>query len=267
MLYHYLLFISFLLHHLTKDSKPLAMAEWFHEQPTTATIHFISFLFQNPTYTSNTNWRKEEERETNSNRTTMRFLKFLWRIRCNCKIESNRQLILLYNPFIFLIKGLVINLFFFFLNKKVGFWCGLINLTSFDGKSNITCIAKTLTRLLLWGQHICVFSVLWSNRISYVRTETHKWWKIYSTPKNHINWYLFPWYLFPILCVHLALMKVANLFYYSAYFYYYSWAPLHFLVLFMGLTILFQLTFIFIYSTFSKISRSQMDPMLAKLLY
>ena len=32
------------------------MAEWFHEQHATALIHFISFLY----------WRKEEERETNS---------------------------------------------------------------------------------------------------------------------------------------------------------------------------------------------------------
>ena len=42
-----------------------------------------------------------------------------------------------------------------------------------------------------------------------------------------------------------------KLFYYLTYFFYYSWALLHFLVLFMGPTILFQLTFSFIYSTFS----------------
>ena len=42
-----------------------------------------------------------------------------------------------------------------------------------------------------------------------------------------------------------------KLFHYSAYFCYYSWVPLHFLVLFMSLTVLFQLTFTFIYSTFS----------------
>ena len=36
----------------------------------------------------------------------------------------------------------------------------------------------------------------------------------------------------------------------SAYFYYYSWAPLQFLLLFMSLTVLFQLTFTFIYITF-----------------
>ena len=38
----------------------------------------------------------------------------------------------------------------------------------------------------------------------------------------------------------------------SAYFCYYSWVPLHFLVLFIGSTVLFQLTFTFIYSTFNK---------------
>ena len=37
-----------------------------------------------------------------------------------------------------------------------------------------------------------------------------------------------------------------SLFYYSDYFCYYSWALLHFLILFMSLTILFQLTFTFI---------------------
>ena len=36
-----------------------------------------------------------------------------------------------------------------------------------------------------------------------------------------------------------------NLFYYLTYFYYYLWVTLHFLVLFMGLTVLFQLTFTF----------------------
>ena len=37
-----------------------------------------------------------------------------------------------------------------------------------------------------------------------------------------------------------------------AYFCYYSWVSLHFLVLFMSLTILFLLTFTFIYCTFNK---------------
>ena len=41
----------------------------------------------------------------------------------------------------------------------------------------------------------------------------------------------------------------ASLFYYSAYFCYYSWVSLYFLVLFMGSTVLFQLIFTFIYST------------------
>ena len=44
----------------------------------------------------------------------------------------------------------------------------------------------------------------------------------------------------------------ANIFYYSAYFLYYLWVSLHFLILFMSLTILFQLIFTFIYNTFSK---------------
>ena len=44
----------------------------------------------------------------------------------------------------------------------------------------------------------------------------------------------------------------ANLFYYSAYFCYYLLVLLHFLLLFIDLTVLFQLTFTFIYNTFSK---------------
>ena len=60
--------------------------------------------------------------------------------------------------------------------------------------------------------------------------------------------------LFNLLILRVSLAKIifANLFYYSAYLCYYLWAPLHFSVLFMGLTVLFQLTFTFIYSTFSK---------------
>ena len=43
-----------------------------------------------------------------------------------------------------------------------------------------------------------------------------------------------------------------KLFYYLAYFCYYLWVLLYFLVLFMGPIVLFQLTFTFIYNTFSK---------------
>ena len=64
----------------------------------------------------------------------------------------------------------------------------------------------------------------------------------------------------------LAKIIFANLFYYSTYFYYYLWAPLHFFVLFMGLTLLFQLTF-YLYQyyfqqkvfSFNKINKSQTD--------
>ena len=54
------------------------------------------------------------------------------------------------------------------------------------------------------------------------------------------------------LSICLASLFFANLFYYSAYFQYYSWVSLHFLALFMDLNILFQLTFTFIYNTFRK---------------
>ena len=52
--------------------------------------------------------------------------------------------------------------------------------------------------------------------------------------------------------VNLASLFFVNLFYYSAYFYYYLWISLHFLVQFMDLTVLFQLIFTFIYSIFNK---------------
>ena len=55
-----------------------------------------------------------------------------------------------------------------------------------------------------------------------------------------------------ILSVCLAKIIFVNLFYYSTYFYYYLWALLHFLELFMGSIVLFQLTFSFIYSSFNK---------------
>ena len=55
------------------------------------------------------------------------------------------------------------------------------------------------------------------------------------------------------------MINFASLFYYSAYFCYYSWISLHFLVLFMGSIILFQLTFTFIYNTFSKKNQFQQN--------
>ena len=54
------------------------------------------------------------------------------------------------------------------------------------------------------------------------------------------------------LSVRLALMKVTSLFYYSVYFFNYLWALLYYLILFICPIALFQLTFTFIYSTFSK---------------
>ena len=49
-----------------------------------------------------------------------------------------------------------------------------------------------------------------------------------------------------------VVIKFVNLFYYLVYFYYYLWVLLYFLILFIDLTILFQLTFTFIYITFNK---------------
>ena len=54
------------------------------------------------------------------------------------------------------------------------------------------------------------------------------------------------------LSVCLASLFFVNLFYYSAYFCYYLWVSLHFLVLFMSFIIPFQLIFTFIYRTFSQ---------------
>ena len=55
-----------------------------------------------------------------------------------------------------------------------------------------------------------------------------------------------------IISVRLAKIIFANLFYYLTYFCYYSYISLYFLVLFISFTVLFQLTFTFIYSTFNK---------------
>ena len=53
------------------------------------------------------------------------------------------------------------------------------------------------------------------------------------------------------LSVRLGVGEKLKLFHYSTYFYYYSWVPLHFLAQFMSPTILFQLTFSFIYRIFN----------------
>ena len=51
--------------------------------------------------------------------------------------------------------------------------------------------------------------------------------------------------------MHLGSNEKLKLFHYSAYFYYYLYASLHFFVLFIGPIVLFQLIFTFIYNTFS----------------
>ena len=55
-----------------------------------------------------------------------------------------------------------------------------------------------------------------------------------------------------LLRLHLGTDYKVSLFYYLIYFYCYLRVTPHFLVLFMSLTVPFQLAFIFIYSTFSK---------------
>ena len=75
---------------------------------------------------------------------------------------------------------------------------------------------------------------------------------------NEHNWYvflikcLFDMINFANLILKKKKKKNANLFYYSVYFCYYLWVLSHFLVLFISLTILFQLTFTFIYNIFNK---------------
>ena len=49
-----------------------------------------------------------------------------------------------------------------------------------------------------------------------------------------------------VISVHLGVDEKLKLFNYLAYFCYYLWASLHFLALFMGPIVLFQLTFTFI---------------------
>ena len=76
------------------------------------------------------------------------------------------------------------------------------------------------------------------------------------------NWLSYPVQGLQITLCPFDMINFANLFYYSTYFCNYSWVSLHFLVLFMDPTVLFQLIFTFIYSTFSKINGSQINHLL-----
>ena len=72
--------------------------------------------------------------------------------------------------------------------------------------------------------------------------------------KPTVNWRYTPEdyrYSVDIVCVRSNYLK-SQLIYYSVYFYYYIWDSQHFLILFICFTVLFQLTFTFIYNTFSK---------------
>ena len=73
-----------------------------------------------------------------------------------------------------------------------------------------------------------------------------------STSLGSAPEYSHPWSIMEELSVCLASLFFANLFYYLAFFTIIHGSQLHFLVLFIGHTELFQLTFTFIYSTFSK---------------
>ena len=55
-------------------------------------------------------------------------------------------------------------------------------------------------------------------------------------------------FIAPKITLSVCLAKIKK----PIYFYYYLWVSLYFLVLLMSLTVLLQLTFTFIYSTFSK---------------
>ena len=57
--------------------------------------------------------------------------------------------------------------------------------------------------------------------------------------------------VFIIQC-QFGIINFVNLFYYPAYFLYYSWVPLYFLVLFINSTLLYRLIFTFIYNIFNK---------------
>ena len=86
-----------------------------------------------------------------------------------------------------------------------------------------------------------------------------KWWERQRHSLQHSNSKKKRFTAFPelhmlifFIKLHLYSLFFANLFYYSTYFYYYSWALLHLLVLFIGPAILFQPSFTFIYNIFSK---------------
>ena len=75
-------------------------------------------------------------------------------------------------------------------------------------------------------------------------------WPLYETVLYMIPHHA--WKTISFLQVYLTKIIFANLLYYWSYFYYYSRVLLHFLIQFIHLTVLFQLSFIFIYRTLSK---------------
>ena len=81
----------------------------------------------------------------------------------------------------------------------------------------------------------------WTSKLVFAKKKKKKWdYKFLKQKKKQI------------FNVRLVKIIFANLFYYLAYFCYYLWVSLYFLVQFMDITVLFQLTFTFIYGTFTK---------------
>ena len=142
----------------------------------------------------------------------------------------------------------------------------------------------------MWFVHRCsyyksprVFGVAWGYKLlvslDTTKIQTHlrlrfKQWvlcTVHGTYKylfplkqlqNWVSWHyshIWKWFCYNVFSFQFSIISdiqthpiFGNLFYYLTYFCYYSWVPLHFLVLFMGSTVLFQLTFSFIYSIFNK---------------
>ena len=96
---------------------------------------------------------------------------------------------------------------------------------------------------IIYGSH-CTISAnfYWLVFISYVQ--------LFKTSRFSSSYHFFQGR--SILKLYLRQLILASIFYQLAYFCYYSWVLLHFLILFMNSIVLFQLTCSFIYSTLIK---------------
>ena len=137
----------------------------------------------------------------------------------------------------------------------------LVQLTKFDLICGVKILVWSIRPHSPWTRSFCF--VVFITRISISITHHSK---IVCPTDASIIWVDSLHSKILRISVRLVWLNFVSLFYYLAYFCYYFWVSLYFLILFMSLTVLFQLIFHFYlqYSqqkvfSFSKIIRSQTD--------